>query len=132
MMMFFYLGLECTYGGWISSFAVLTQVANRQQATIYPSLFWVLMTIFRIGLAFLPGSGHKKLRIQIEANIGSGIISLVLIYMGHTQLACYLSAVMFGFSMSTIYPLILLFPSEVGLHTEDRQTSNIVMAGVIS
>ena len=27
-MMFFYLGLECTYGGWISSFAVLTDVAD--------------------------------------------------------------------------------------------------------
>ena len=39
---------------------------------------------------------------------------------------------MYGLSMSSIYPLILTFPIEAGLSIDDSQTSNIVMAGVVS
>lgn len=50
-----YVGLECTYGGWISSFAVMRGVTDQQGATLFPALFWVMITIFRFMLAFLPG-----------------------------------------------------------------------------
>ena len=44
----------------------------------------------------------------------SGIISLFIIHAGNPELACYLSGAMFGISMSTVYPLILIFPIEAG------------------
>ena len=109
-MMFLYLGLECTYGGWISSYSVLMGVTDNQGATVFPIVFWVLMTIFRIALAYAPGKSSKKLQILIIANILSGIFSLMIIYAGHVKLACYLSGAMFGLSMSSIYPLIMTLP----------------------
>ena len=69
---------------------------------------------------------------MILGNILSGIISILIIYAGQIELACYLSSIMFGISMSLIYPLILSFSIEEGLSVEDTQTSNIIMAGVIS
>ena len=108
--MFCYLGLEITFGGWISSFATLTEVSDYRGATVFPGIFWVFMTFFRIVLAFAPGSSSKKLGILILGNIASGVISLVLISAGYTELTCYLSGFMFGLSMSLIYPLILTVP----------------------
>jgi len=131
-LMFLYLGLECTYGGWISSYSVLVGVTDNKGATVFPIVFWVLMTFFRILLAYAPGKSSKKLQILILANIVSGIVSLLIIYAGHVKLACYLSGALFGLSMSSIYPLIMTLPLEKGLNVEDGQTANIVMAGVVS
>ena len=130
--MFFYLGLEITFGGWISSFATLSKVTDNEGATVFPSVFWIFMTLFRVLLAFVPGTSNNKLKILIMSNVISGILSLIIIYAGHTELACYISSALFGFSMSSIYPLILTVPIEKGLVLENTQTSNIVMAGVIS
>jgi fucose permease len=131
-MMFLYEGLECTYGGWISSFAVLTGVTDNNGATVFPIIFWVLMTMFRIGLAFLPGKSSKKLQILIMSNILSGVITMLIIYSNHAKFACYLSGAMFGFSMSSLYPLTMTLPLEKGLNLEDNQTANILMSGVLA
>ena len=132
VLMFFYLGLEITFGGWISSFATLSKVTDNEGATVFPSVFWVSMTFFRIFLAFVPGTSNNKLKILILANIISGILCILVINAGYVELTCYMSGLLFGFSMSLIYPLILVFPIEAGLALEDSQTSNIVMAGVVS
>ena len=130
--MFFYLGIEITFGGWISSFATITKVTDKEGATVFPSIFWIFMTLFRILLAFAPGTSNTKLKILILASISSGVISILIIYSGHEELACYISSMLYGLSLSSIYPLILTFPIEAGLNLEDKQISNIVMAGVIS
>lgn len=132
LLLFLYIGNECTYGGWISSFAVLTGVADNEGATIFPSIFWIIISLCRFVLAFMPGSSSKKLKRLIQGCIGSGFLSLLVIYQGYTGFACYLSAILFGTSMSSIYPLIFSFPLEKGLILESRQTTNIVMAGVVS
>ena len=105
---------------------------DKEGATVFPSIFWIFMTIFRILLAFVPGTSSRKLKVLILANALSGIISLVIIYAGHVEFACYLSSMLFGMSMSSIYPLILTVPIEAGLALEEHQTSNIVMVGMIS
>ena len=73
------------------------------------------MTVFRILLAFVPGTSSQKLKILILGNAFSGIIALLIIYAGHIEFACYLSSMLFGASMSSIYPLILTLPIEAGL-----------------
>ena len=73
------------------------------------------MTIFRFIFIYVPGEGSKKLKYLIIANIVSGILTLMIVYGGNTELACYLSAIMFGASMSSLYPLILAFPKQSGL-----------------
>ena len=90
------------------------------------------MTAFRIVLAFVPGTSSNKLKNLILINIVSGILCITLIYTGYVELTCYLSSVVFGLSMSILYPLILVFPIEAGLALEDSQTSNMVMSGAIA
>lgn len=88
--------------------------------------------MFRFLLAFAPGTSTRKLKMLMEGIFYSGIISLLLVYAGHVELACYLSAVLFGLTMSSVYPLIFTFPIEAGLVIEDSQITNIGIAGVVS
>ncbi len=73
------------------------------------------MTFFRLILAFVPGSSSKKFKILLLANIATGIISLLLIGSGYAKIACYMSALLYGLSISVLYPLIFTLPSENGL-----------------
>ena len=59
--LFLYIGMECTYGGWISSYAVLVGASGIEEATLFPSVFWIMITIFRFVLACLPGTTSKKM-----------------------------------------------------------------------
>ena len=81
--MFFCLGMEITFAGWISSFATLSKVTDAKGATVFPSIYWVSMTFFRIFLAFLPGSSSKKLKNLIIINMSFGVLCLAVIYAGY-------------------------------------------------
>lgn len=83
-------------------------------------------------MVLFPGSSSEKLKWLIVSCFWSGAVSLLIIYAGYTSLACYVSGVIFGISLSSIYPLIFAFPLEHGLTIEDGQTANIVMTGVVS
>lgn len=108
--LFLYIGMECTYGGWISSYAVLVGASGMEEATIFPSIFWIMITIFRFILAFLPGTTSTKMKFQLYGNMASAIVSLLLVKSGLFWLACSFSAVTFGIAMSSIYTLILSIP----------------------
>ena len=80
--MFFYYGTEITFGGWISSFATLTGTTDNQGATIFPTIYWGFMTLFRFLLLCIPGKGSYKAKVMIIGSILSGVISILIIYAG--------------------------------------------------
>ena len=82
LSLFLDIGMEITFAGWISSFSLLQGVSSKEEATIYPAIFWGVMTIFRFLLAFLPGRSSQKLRRLIEATMLVAGLSLVLIGFG--------------------------------------------------
>ena len=130
--MFLYLGLECTVGGWVSSYAVLMGVTDNKGATVFAGLFWTLKTTFMLVLTFAPGNASQKLKILIVAMGSSGIIALLMVYSGFPLMACYIGSILYGASSSSMYPLIMSFAVEEGLNIEEHQTANILIAGVLS
>jgi fucose permease len=78
-----YIGNECTYGVWISSYAVLTHVADNKKATVFPSIFWITLSLCRFVMVFVSGSSSNKLKWLIVACFWSGIVSLLIIYAGY-------------------------------------------------
>ena len=40
-LMFFCLGLEITFAGWISSFSTLSHVTDAKGATTFPGIYWI-------------------------------------------------------------------------------------------
>ncbi len=77
-MFFIYIGEEVAFGGWISSYSVLNGVTTKQGATMFSSLFWGFMTIFRFLFAFVKEKASKKLKILILGQIGLTVMVLIL------------------------------------------------------
>ena len=102
-------------GGWISSYAVLTEVTDSKGATVFAGIFWATKSIFMFVFAFAPGTGSQKLKFLIFCLICSGVISLLIVYSGNNELACYIGSFLFGIGSSSMYPLTLAFSVEEGL-----------------
>lgn len=68
---------------------------------------------------------------QIQIAMGCGAFCLALIHIGYTQMACYVSAIIFGAALSSIYALVLTISSLYGFTLADYQTGNIVTFGIL-
>ena len=130
-ILFLYIGMEYDYQGWISSYATISHVSSKEHATVFPMIFWVVMTLSRFGYSMLPGSSSQKMSQALIATVVCGVISLLFINMDWVLFTCYLSAVMFGLSMANMYPLTFSIPSEFGWRLNEHQANNIISGGVI-
>ena len=92
--MFFLIGIQFTFGGWISSYAVLMGVSDKTGATFFPVIFWATKAAVMFVVAFSPGTGVKKLQILVFLLIGSGIVSVLLVFFGNIEMVCYISSVL--------------------------------------
>ena len=124
--------MEFTFGGWISSYVVITNITNKEGATVFASLFWIAKAIFVFVFTFAPGTGSHKLKFLIISMMSSVFLTLFIIHIGETALACYTSCFLFGLGTSSMYALIMVFAIEEGLKIEESQTTNIVIAGAFS
>lgn len=78
-----------------------------EEATLFPSVFWIMITVFRFAIACLPGTTSTKMKWLLYGIVSTAIVSLLLVKAGLVWLACSLSAVAFGVSMSSVYILII-------------------------
>ncbi len=77
-MFFIYIGEEVAFGGWISSYSVLNHVSTKEHATLFSSLFWGFMTLFRFVFAFVKEKASKKLMFLIAGQIVLAVGVLIL------------------------------------------------------
>jgi len=68
----------------------------------------------------------NKIRLLISAMVLSSVTVIVMIYSGYSSVLCYFSAVMFGFGLSGVYPLLFAAPSEYGYELTAKQTSGFM------
>ena len=74
------------------------------------------MTLFRFILAFTPGTTSDKMKYLLYGSLATSVLSVLLITGGLTHLACYLSAVLFGVSMSTLYVQVFTLSPQFGFN----------------
>jgi len=55
-----------------------------------------------------------------------------MVNIGYASFACYASAICFGISMSSLYPLVLSVCNEYGYSLGETQASNIISGGVVA
>lgn len=91
-----------------------------------------MITVFRFGLACLPGTTSKKMQYLLYGTIATAIISLLMVKAGLLWLACSFSSVAFGVSMGSIYILIISITSEFGFTLKENQTGNIITSSVLA
>ena len=105
-------GIENTNGGWLSSYAVDTKIANNQQANLLTTTFWLTYTIARYVSGFIHIKESIKLKRLGELGFASGVVCSIFGFMGQGLLAAILCAILQGIAVSGVYPLSLALPYE--------------------
>jgi fucose permease len=110
-MFFLYVGEETAFGGWISPYAVLQKVSDKDQATTFSSFFWISIAIFRFVASFINKKTSEKFNFLLKSYIISTLIVIVFLQLNLVYLSCIFSSFAFGVCTSSFYGLILSLPS---------------------
>lgn len=124
------IGEESAFGGWVSSYAVINGIQNKEDATFYGSLFWIVITAFRFIFLLLPGTPSKKSSWMYLGCVFVAISSLVFLHMypQYGNFWIIYSSFGFGMFMSIVFPLLLSTPKEYGINLSPSDNSNFMIA----
>ena len=127
--MLFYLtftGTEGAYGGWIYSYAIATNIATETVAAYLTSAYWGALTLSR--LVSIPLSLRLRPLTMLVADLVGCLIALSLAVLGSdSPLLIWMSTILLGASVATLFPVTLSFASEVV--TVTGQFTSIVFVG---
>lgn len=124
---FIYVGAECGYGGWVSTFALQAVACSEAQAAFAASIFWAALTAGRVvaipQALFVSTTG--MLRLQLGLSVLGAILTATIAQLGYAQL-CVASAVL-GYALSSIFPLAMTLAMDYGLTMDGPTTSQFVI-----
>ena len=103
LFLFFYVGAEITFGGWVYTYAVTLKLASLAGAAYLSSAFWLAFTVGR--LISIPAATRFKPRQVILAALVSclSILALGIIFF-NSSVVLWLMAIGLGFCMAPIWP----------------------------
>ena len=103
LFLFFYVGAEITFGGWVYTYAVTLKLASAAGAAYLTSAFWLAFTIGR--LISIPAATRFMPKRVIPAAV---FFCLAVLAVGMTfsgsSLALWLMAIGLGFCMAPVWP----------------------------
>jgi FHS family Na+ dependent glucose MFS transporter 1 len=103
LFLFFYVGAEITFGGWVYTYAVTLKLASAVGAAYLTSAFWLAFTIGR--LISIPAATRFTPKQVILATLFGCLFVLALgIIFSGSGLALWMMAIGLGFCMAPIWP----------------------------
>jgi FHS family Na+ dependent glucose MFS transporter 1 len=103
LFLFFYVGAEITFGGWIYTYAVTLKLASVAGAAYLTSAFWAAFTVGR--LISIPAATRFTPRQVIPTAVFSCLFVLALgIIFSGSSVALWLMAIGLGFCMAPVWP----------------------------
>ncbi len=103
VFLFFYVGAEVGFGGWVFTYALERNLANETTGAYLTSAFYGAFTVGR--LLSIPIAARLRPRWILISDLGGGILSLVLILLFPTSAAVlWTGAIFLGLSMASVFP----------------------------
>ena len=103
LFLFFYVGAEITFGGWVYTYAITLKLASAAGAAYLTSAFWLAFTAGR--LISIPAATRFTAKQVILAALFSCLVVLALgISFWGSSLALWIMAIGLGFCMAPIWP----------------------------
>ena len=103
LFLFFYVGAEITFGGWVYTYAVTLKLASVAGAAYLTSAFWAAFTVGR--LISIPAATRFTPKQVILTALFSCLAILALgIIFSNSSLSLWLMAIGLGFCMAPIWP----------------------------
>ena len=125
---FLYVGCECAYGGWIPTYLLQKGTTTSYSAAAYAAaVYWSLLAagrILAIPLA-LRATATTMLRTQLMLCI-VGVI-LILTIAATTYTDALVASGIFGFALSSIFPLGMVIMNDYGYLMDTATTTTFVV-----
>lgn len=103
LFLFFYVGAEITFSGWLSTYAVKLDLADGARAAFLTSMFWLSFTLGRlmsIPMAIRFSSAH----ILVLTLSGCAVFLGLLVVLPDSPEVLWISVIGLGVSMAPIWP----------------------------
>ncbi len=105
LLFLLYVGAEVGFGGWIFSYAVALNLADKTMAAYLTSGFYGAFTVGR--LLSIPLVAHFRPRSVLLSDLAGSLFSLGLIVLWPTSsVVVWLGTLGFGLSMASIFPTV--------------------------
>ncbi len=126
-MYILYIGQEVGYGSWVSSYAVMENVATLSGAAFASETFWVTNTVFRIILLYVTIKVSLRLKYLMLGMVVGCIINLIAAMSGHQWFAAFVGSFLNGMFLASMFALYLALPLEYGYKLSKKNTANFMM-----
>lgn len=111
VIFFLYVGAEGTFSGWIYSYVIARDLADKTSAAMLTALFWTGLTVGRLLGIFLA----KRFAPQqiLPFDMLFGILAVVWIaLLGETFSTLAIGTTVYGFAIASIFPMTMAFAGE--------------------
>jgi FHS family Na+ dependent glucose MFS transporter 1 len=103
LFLFFYVGAEITFGGWVYTYAVTLKLASAAGAAYLTSAFWAAFTVGRL-ISIPAATRFTPKQVILTALVSClSILALGIVFSG-SSLAVWLMAIGLGFCMAPVWP----------------------------
>jgi FHS family Na+ dependent glucose MFS transporter 1 len=104
--LFFYVGAELGFGGWIYTYALEANLADKTTSAYLTSAFWGAFSIGR--LVSIPLATRLRPRTMMLADFGGCFVGmLIIILLSRSQVALWAGTMLVGFSMASVFPVTI-------------------------
>jgi FHS family Na+ dependent glucose MFS transporter 1 len=108
LILLLYVGAESSMGGWVYTYAQAMNLSGDAQAAYLTSVFWGVLAGGR--LLSIPLTKRVSPRTMLMADWLGCLVSVgAMVFFPHSSLVVWLGTIGLGFSMASIFPLMLSF-----------------------
>lgn len=101
-------GAEQSFGGWIYTYAVKTNLANEATAAYVNAAFWGAFMVAR--LASIPIATRLRPRVIVIADVILAFLGVAsILVFPSSQIALWVGTILFGLGIASAFPTILTF-----------------------
>jgi FHS family Na+ dependent glucose MFS transporter 1 len=119
-LFFIFVGSEVSFGGWIYTYIINSDLGDIATASMINSLFWLALTIGR--LLAIPISARVRPERVLSFNLFAGVISLgIFLIWPHSLVGVGVGTFGLGFSLASNFPMTYSL-AERHLHITGRLT----------
>jgi FHS family Na+ dependent glucose MFS transporter 1 len=126
LFLFFYVGSEITYSGWVYTYATTLGLTSAVTAAYLTSGFWLTFTVGRL-LSVAAAMRLRPRRIVIPALLGCLALAVLLVAARGSEAALWTATVGLGFCMAPVWPTGFTLAGQT--LSLDARTASFVLLG---
>ncbi|KYR01026.1 hypothetical protein DLAC_02112 [Tieghemostelium lacteum] len=128
--LFWYVGSEAGFGGWLSSYSQLNLGFTDKQGALITSLFWGTFTLFRFIGVIMSLVMTPQQMVVLDTCV-CFFFSILLILFQKSATVLWISTAGLGIGLASIFPTAFSLPQNLGFKVTGESTSYMVIGATL-